>query len=64
MTYFQEIKTKLENGEQFENTSADWYTLNNPNQNRRIIVIGTESFFYKNMDSYAKRVKQLINRGF
>ena len=60
MTYFQEIKTALENGEQFENLSADWYTLNNPNQNRRIIVVRGEFITYKNMESYAKRVKQLI----
>ena len=64
MTCFQEIKKALENGEQFENQSGNWWTLNNPKKNLRIIVRGGEMFFYKNMGSYAKRVKQLINRGY
>lgn len=64
MTLFQEIKTALENGEQFENLESNWYTLNNPNQNRRVIVINDEFVSYKSIESYAKRVKQLINKGF
>jgi len=62
MTYFQEIKEKLENGENFSNET--WFTINKPNDNLRHICIDGVYTSYKNMSSYAKRVKLLFNRGY
>ena len=62
----QEIKAELLKGRkvQFGNDSANWYTVNRPEENTRIIFFGTEAKFYKSINSYAKRVSQLINRGY
>jgi|TARA_R110002111_G_scaffold236907_1_gene298239 hypothetical protein len=63
MTFFQEIKEALIKGEDFNNESADWATQN-CGFGALIIWIGDTPFFYKNFTSYAKRIKQLINRGY
>ena len=62
----QEIKAELLKGRevQFGNESADWYTVNRPEENTRIIFFGTEIKFYKSIDSYAKRISQLVKRGY
>jgi len=60
----QEIKEMILNGQQFSNEQADWYTLSSPENDRRIIVIGGEYRFYKTLNSYAKRISQLIKRGY
>jgi len=62
----QEIKTELLKGKQtqYGNEAADWFTINRPEENERIIFFGTSPRFYKNIDSYAKRIFQLINRGY
>ena len=62
MTYFQEIKQQLENGDNFSN--GNWCTINKPSENVRHIMIDGEYFSYLNMSSYAKRVKLLLNRGY
>lgn len=59
----QEVKIDLQNGEQFGNDVSNWYTLNNPENKLRMIVINDENKFYKTIESYAKRVSQLIRRG-
>lgn len=60
----QEIKEMLLDGYQFSNEIADWYTLSKPEEDRRIIVIGGEYRFYKTLNSYARRIFQLTNRGY
>ena len=62
----QEIKVELLKGKQtqFGNESADWHTINRPEENTRIIFFGCEPKFYKNINSYAKRISQLIKRGY
>tara|TARA_R110000851_G_scaffold257874_1_gene410320 strand:- start:331 stop:528 length:198 start_codon:yes stop_codon:yes gene_type:complete len=62
----QEIKAELLKGRevQFGNESADWYTVNRPEENTRVICFGTEAKFYKCIDSYAKRISQLVKRGY
>jgi len=60
----QEIKTALLNGENFQNEIANWYSICNPSQNRFWIVINERNLFCKNIDSAAKRISQLIKRGF
>jgi len=63
-TFTQQIKEQLLNGEQFQNELADWFTLNNPSRGLRIITIKGEDKFYQDINSYAKRVSQLIKRGY
>ena len=69
MTFFQEIKLELENGATFyndSNTSFTWAVIN------RDGVMGIQFYegekdsikYYKNIDSFTKRVKQLLNRGY
>tara|TARA_B110000285_G_C15011643_1_gene556742 strand:- start:679 stop:903 length:225 start_codon:yes stop_codon:yes gene_type:complete len=62
----QEIKVELLKGKQtqYSNENADWYTVNRPNENTRIIFFGGEPKFYKSINSYAKRISQLINKGY
>ncbi len=58
------IVDHLINGGQYENEAANWYTLSKPSDNRRIIVINDEFKFYKNIESYAKRILTLMKRGY
>jgi len=60
----QEIKTALLEGHNFENESANWYSLCKPSQNIYWIVIQDRNLFCKNIDSAAKRISQLIKRGY
>ena len=62
----QEIKKELLKGKQtqYGNEAADWFTINRPEENTRIIYFGLEPKFYKTIDSYAKRISQLIKRGY
>jgi hypothetical protein len=68
MTYYQEIKEALRNGEDFNNEKEDWATSNFPAtdgcRGSYLIFIGDKIFGYKNLSSYARRVKQLLNRGY
>lgn len=63
-----EIKEAVNNGEQFTNESAGWFTLSKPECNRRIIVFdnGDELEYrsYKTIDSYCRRIALLIKRGY
>ena len=61
MTYFQEIKHNLENGKNYESTN--WYTINRHKEGLRMIIINDENYFYSNLDSYARKVKKLLNWG-
>lgn len=63
MEFFEQIKTDLQNGENFENESADWYTLNKKEDSLRIIYVRGEFRQYANLSSYAKAVKRLMNTG-
>ena len=60
----QEIKLQLLNGENFSNESANWYSLCKPSQNIFLIVIREKNIFFKNIDGAAKRISQLLNRGY
>lgn len=59
-----EIKKSLLQGNQFENESANWYSLCRPSENLFWIVISDRNVFCKNIDSAAKRISQLIKRGY
>ena len=59
-----EIKTALLEGKNFGNDSSNWFTLCKPSENRFIIMIGDKILTYKNVDSTAKRVLRLINKGY
>ena len=63
MTYFQEIKEALIKGQNFSNESANWYTQNY-GFGALIIWFNDTPIYYKNFTSYAKRIKQLKNRGY
>jgi hypothetical protein len=60
----QEIKSALLEGQNFGNESANWYSLCKPSENLFWIVIGERNLFCKNIDSAAKRISQLIKRGY
>lgn len=59
----KQIKSELLKGMQFGNQSADWYTVNNPQEGLRMLCVRGKNKFYKNMDSYAKRICTLIKSG-
>jgi hypothetical protein len=59
-----EIKSALLQGHNFQNELAGWFTLINVNANRFIIEINGKTNVYKNVDSAAKRINQLTNRGY
>ena len=61
MTYFQEIKQNLKNGKNYN--SSNWFTINRPQDGLRVIHINDEMYFYNNLDSYARKVKKLLNQG-
>lgn len=63
MTQVQQIKQDLTNGKQFGNELANWFSLVNVEKNYFILDIRGEMKFYKNLNSVAKRIKQLINTG-
>ena len=60
----QEIKLSLLKGQNFGNEVANWYSLCKPSENIFLIVIGERNLFCKNIDSAAKRIAQLLNRGY
>ena len=60
----KEIKSALLKGQNFGNEAANWYSLCKPSENIFYIVIGERNLFCKNVDSAAKRILQLINRGY
>jgi hypothetical protein len=59
----KQIKADLTNGVQYENYVANWYSVINVEQNRFMLNINDEIKFYKNLDSVAKRINQLLNKG-
>ena len=60
----QEIKSALLEGRNFGNEAANWYSLCKPSENLFLIIIRERNLFCKNIDSAAKRILQLINRGY
>lgn len=62
--FIQDIKERILNGEQFGNESANWFTLFRVKDRMFVIDINEKMYWYKNIDSAAKRVAQLINRGY
>ena len=58
-----QIKQDLTNGVQFGNDLANWCSLVNVEKNYFILDINGNMKFYKNLDSVAKRINQLINKG-
>lgn len=60
----KEILKGLLNGEQFGNERGDWIAICKPDQNLFWIIKGGNNFFYKSANALAKRINQLINRGY
>ncbi len=60
----QEIKTAILEGQNFGNEAANWYSICKPSEKLFWIVIGERNVFFKNIDSAAKRISQLMKRGF
>ena len=58
-----QIKQDLTNGVKFGNDLANWFSLVNVEKNRFILDIKGDVKFYKNLDSVAKRINQLLNKG-
>ena len=59
----KQIKADLTNGVQYGNDAANWCSVVNVEKNRFMLNINEEIKFYKNLDSVAKRINQLINKG-
>jgi hypothetical protein len=70
----KEIQEGLLKGTQYENEASGWYTLSRPKENFFVIqfeeiykkgqlVQKEEMKFYKNIDSYSKRIAKLIRTG-
>ena len=64
--FFEDIKADLIKGENFENDAADWFTINRHKKTggELIICFRGDVRWYKNIRSYARRVAQLIKRGY
>lgn len=60
----KEIKSALLEGKNFGNETANWYSVCRPCENLFWIVIGERNLFCKNIESAAKRISQLIKRGY
>ena len=60
----KQIKKSLLEGQNFQNEAANWYSLCRPAENLFWIVIGEKNIFCKNIDSAAKKISQLIKRGY
>jgi hypothetical protein len=60
----KEIKTALLEGKNFGNELANWYSVCKPSENLFWIVIAERNLFCKNIESAAKRISQLIKRGY
>jgi hypothetical protein len=60
----QEIKSALLEGQNFANESANWFSQCKPSHNLFLIVIAERNLFCKNVDSAAKRISQLLKRGY
>lgn len=59
----QEIKKALLEGHQFENERWSWYTVINPSKNTFCICYNHKEYrYYKNIDSVARRISQLIKK--
>jgi hypothetical protein len=61
---FQEIKSALLEGQQFGNDTANWFTISRPSERIFWIVIGERYLCCKNINSAARRISQLIKRGY
>lgn len=62
MTFYQEIKQNLEKGENYG--TSNWYTINRHHKDGlKVIVINDKDYFFESLDSYARKVKKLLNRG-
>ncbi len=59
----KQIKQDLTNRVQYGNDLANWFSVVNVEKNRFMICINDEMKFYKNLDSVAKRINQLVNKG-
>lgn len=60
----QDIINEILNGSQFANESANWWSVSNPKNKVFMISINDKDFFYNNIDSFAKRIVQLLKRGY
>lgn len=58
--FIQDIKDDILKGEQFGNEAANWFTLFRVKDKMFVIYIRDKKYYYKNVDSAAKRVAQLI----
>ena len=62
--FIQDIKDDILKGQQFGNEAANWFTLFRVKDRMFVIDIREKMYWYKNVDSAAKRVAQLIKRGY
>lgn len=60
----KEIKLALLEGKNFGNEAANWYSLCKASENLFLIVIGERNLFCKNINSAAKKISQLMKRGY
>lgn len=60
----QSLKQQIADGGQWGNEVADWFTLFRHKDRMYLIEIRGKNYFYKNIDSAAKRLAQLIKRGY
>jgi hypothetical protein len=62
--YIESLRQEIVNGGNWSNENANWFTLFKPSENRYMIVINDKNYFYKNSSTAAKRLGQLLNRGY
>lgn len=60
----KEIINQLIAGNNFQNDSANWVSFCKPSENRFWIIVNDKNEFFSNINQAAKRIKQLINRGY
>lgn len=60
----QEIKSALLEGQNFGNEASNWCSVCRPSENLFWIIIGERNLFCKNIESAAKRISQLIKKGY
>lgn len=59
----KEIKQAILLGKNFSNENLNFFTLCKSSENRYILVLNDDYFFYKNVDLISKRIFKLMNTG-
>lgn len=59
-----EIKTQLENGKNFSNENANWFTINRINKDGKMAICVNEEYkFFNTLEKYTNAIINLINTG-